>query len=399
MYKDFFLKTLKASLEGTQIKSDTLLSEAELRHIILLAENHKVLPLIFDAAYLSIPEGARDNIRAHAKLLVTRQVVVSQRFLSSYKALNSQGLYPIVVKGIVCRNLYPKPDLRCSSDEDLLIEPSQSKTYFDSMEKLGLVPSGAENDDHYQTSFISPSGLHIELHRSLFSNSSEIFEKYNRAFEGAYSRSISVLIGNTEVRTLSHTDHLLFLILHALKHFIAGGVGIRQICDISLYANASGKQIDWNYIYNKCSELGALDFAAAIFKIGNRHLTLDYTLAGIPQKWQESDVDEAPLLEDILSAGIYGSSQRARRHSSGITLDAATGKKSSLRNRLFPSAKSLSAQYRYVAKNPLLLPVAWSQRLIRYGREIDTKSNNTPIESIRLGNKRLLLLKKYNIIP
>lgn len=399
VYGECFLKILKTALEGAQVNPDFALTDTELREVLRLAEIHKVLPLIFDAAFTAIPQGDRENIRAHVKLLVSRQTLTTERFLASYKALNSQGLYPIVVKGIICRNIYPKPDLRCSSDEDLLIEPSQEKDYIGAMDKLGLVPLNDNNDTHYQSAYVSTSGIYIELHRSLFSDSSELFSKCNKSFEGAKSKSISVLIGDTEVRTLSHTDHLLFLILHALKHFISSGVGIRQVCDIALFANTFGNTVDWDYIYNKCSDLNALEFAAAILKIGSRYLTLDYTLAGIPKRWQELDPDEEPLLEDILCAGIYGSSHRARQHSSGITLDAATGKKNSLRNRLFPSAKSLSAQYSYVAKSPLLLPVAWSHRILRYSKEIDTKTNNTPLNSVKIGNKRLQLLKKYNIIP
>lgn len=399
VYGECFLKILKTALEGAQVNPDFILSDTELREVLLLAEIHKVLPLVFDAAFTTIPQGDRENIRAHVKLLVSRQTLTTERFLASYKALNSQGLYPIVIKGIICRNIYPKPDLRCSSDEDLLIEPSQEKDYISAMDKLGLVPLKDTDDEHYQSGYVSTSGLYIELHRSLFSDSSEIFSKCNKTFEGAKSRSISILIGDTEVRTLSHTDHLLFLILHALKHFISSGVGIRQVCDIALYANTFGKAIDWDYIYNKCSDLKALDFAAAILKIGNRHLTLDYTLANIPKRWQELNPDEEPLLEDILCAGIYGSSHRARQHSSRITLDAATGKKHSLKSRLFPSAKNLPSQYGYAQKNPVLLPVAWSQRLLRYSKEINAKTNNTPLNSMKIGNKRLQLLKKYNIIP
>ena len=42
-------------------------------------------------------------------------------FLSDEKELEHLGVQPLVMKGIVCRNLYPKPDLRPSGDEDLLI--------------------------------------------------------------------------------------------------------------------------------------------------------------------------------------------------------------------------------------------------------------------------------------
>lgn len=52
---------------------------------------------------------------------IFQQVSRTALFLSDEKELAQLGVQPLVMKGIVCRNLYPKPDLRPSGDEDLLI--------------------------------------------------------------------------------------------------------------------------------------------------------------------------------------------------------------------------------------------------------------------------------------
>ena len=49
----------------------------------------------------------------------------SMLFLMLFDKMRQNGLTPLIVKGIVCRDLYPNPDLRTSNDEDLYIPRDQ----------------------------------------------------------------------------------------------------------------------------------------------------------------------------------------------------------------------------------------------------------------------------------
>ena len=42
-----------------------------------------------------------------------------------FDKMRQNELTPLIVKGIVCRDLYPNPDLRTSNDEDLYIPRDQ----------------------------------------------------------------------------------------------------------------------------------------------------------------------------------------------------------------------------------------------------------------------------------
>ena len=57
----------------------------------------------------------RAFLRREAMLSVMAQVRAADAFTRRYAALEQAGLTPLVVKGAVCRGLYPKPDLRPSS--------------------------------------------------------------------------------------------------------------------------------------------------------------------------------------------------------------------------------------------------------------------------------------------
>lgn len=49
------------------------------------------------------------------------QTMRTNEFLELNKKLHAAGVRPLVVKGIICRNLYPQPDYRRFGDEDVLV--------------------------------------------------------------------------------------------------------------------------------------------------------------------------------------------------------------------------------------------------------------------------------------
>ena len=208
------------------------------------------------------------------------------------------------------------------------------------------------------------SPLYIELHKQLFAPGSEAYGHMNRFFERVHERAVTMDIQGHRVYTMDPTDHLFYLLCHALKHFLHSGFGIRQVCDISLFANAYGDRVDWLEILENCKAIRAEKFAAAVFRIGSNHLVFDPEKAACPSVWAEIEVDELPMLTDLLSGGLYGDSSMSRKHSSSITLDAVAAQKTGGKTKnawissVFPSAAKLEGRYSYLKKHPHLLPVA-----------------------------------------
>lgn len=67
-------------------------------------------------------------------------------------------------------------------------------------------------------------------------------------------------------------------------------------------------------------------------------------------------------------------------------------------NRL-PPARQLAGRYPYLKEKPYLLPVAWINRILKYGKETAGGSaDNNAAQSIKIGNGRVALLKEYGII-
>ena len=94
----------------------------------------------------------------------------------------------------------------------------------------------------------------------------------------------------------------------------------------------------------------------------------------------------------------------SRKHSSRLTLEAVsaqnrgeTGSHGLLKS-LFPTAQELEGRYPYLKDKPMLLPVAWTDRLVNYYLELAKSRANSPAESIRIGNERIDLLRQYEVL-
>ena len=402
-----FMQAVKASLQGQQVNWGADVTADQYAQLLELAQNHHILPMFFEATYrCPAATGIEpERLRACRRTViqsVTMQSIQTQSFMELNDYLRQRDIRPLVVKGIVCRSLYPQPDHRYSGDEDLLCPSHQLEACHAALLEYGMNPC-ANDLGAYEVPYRKQDGtLYIELHKTLFAGDSDIFGACNELFAAAFDRATEVTVDDQSVLTLCPTDHLLYLILHAFKHFLHSGFGIRQVCDIVLFSNHYGNQLDWDYLFKKCAAIRAEKFAAALFAIGQHHLNFDPASACYPESWRNIAVDETPLLEDLLRGGIYGASDRDRLHSSNMTLNAVSASKKGQRSAgvirtAFPSAKALSSRYPYLKRKPFLLPVAWISRFADYAKE-NAAGNGTTQNALKTGKDRIKLLKIYNII-
>ena len=404
-----FLQILNCALRGQAFKEEVAPTAEEIKALLTRAEEHKVLPLVFDTIYpckfLQVADKEfLSKCKQRSLDWVIRQLQQTNESLNLIEHLQQNGLDPIVMKGMVCRELYPKPYLRYSVDEDFLIQPEQIEQYHQLLLAEGMYADrpDANLKEEYELSYHKEkSPLYIELHKSPFPTNSGAFDRWNTFYYNAFENSVQVKIQDLQVRTLEPTEHLLFLILHAFKHFLFSGFGIRQVCDILVFAEKNGEVIDWKKVMQQCREVKANLFGAAIFNIGLKYLGFDAIKAHFPNSWENQNVDEEPLLTDILIGGLYGISQANRVHSSNITLNAVEGKKrhtlfGGILHSLFPPMDYMRNLYPYLKRLPFLLPLAWCSRIVQY--LYSRKGGSNAMDSVRIGKERLALLKKYEVI-
>ena len=389
----------------------------QLEELYKFSQNHKMVAAVFeqirrddicqkDKYQALMMEWKQEAIRS-TMLQIQREA----EFLRLYQELVDAGCKPLVVKGIACRYLYSKPDYRISSDEDLLIRRED----FEQCDRV-ILQAGYWRSD-LDTSVSIPqeityrhpkTGAVIELHLELFSKESGAYGHLNDEFSDVWEHVISFPVKGVKIWTLSWTDHLFYLICHALKHFLHGGFGIRQVCDMVMmieFAAAEGQRMQWDVLEEKLSRLHMDAFWSGLAEIGRVYLGFDWAKVAYPVKLQASYVGMEDLLEDLLDSGIYGGSTMARRHSANITLSAAqSGKRNtifSLLNSLFPELSYMKSRYPWVKRTPMLLPFAWMVRIVQYlgnRKNFDTLDTSDTKTSLEIGMERVELLRKYRII-
>ena len=127
----------------------------------------------------------------------------------------SEGLSPLVMKGVSVADFYAKPQLRTAGDIDFYFPPGEIRRAWDLLPERSTAPDGSRHG--------RVDGIDIDLH-----------ERY---FDLHVPQSSLPSPGTPEAM-------LLMLSSHILKHSIGTGVGLRQCCDMAMAYEALQDRYD-----------------------------------------------------------------------------------------------------------------------------------------------------------
>lgn len=401
-----FLSLLKSSLKNEKYDGEKIDFE-DLVYIYKMSEIHHVVPMIYNAAYnedffKECDANFQAMFKSSAFRYIFSQIQRTNHFLEVYKKLCEKNIKILVFKGIIFRNMYNNPDDRISSDEDILIK----KEDYEKVKEFFLSEGFEFIDKGEECAYFSKStGLCIEVSASLFSHESKAYGHLNKLFEDVFEKSIKINIDKIDILTLSHEQHLIYIVFHNMKHFLTGGFGIRQVADFSKYIETYGEYINWEKFWLDLKDLNYDTFALNLIEISLKYLGFNDDKITYPDNITSFDelknsqkyyINSESLINDILDAGVFGASTMDRKHTALMTLDAVEDKKKSNRLKaVFPNVNYLKDNYTYLQKYPILLPVAWGQRILSYLKKNKTSSY---INTMELGKQRIELLKEYKII-
>lgn len=388
-------------------KNQPLTGSVDWGTVLSYARFHKVLPLVLEGVSgypecLSCP--SYNEYLSQATHSTVEQAQKTACFLGIYKKLTEKNVYPIVLKGLVCRLLYGELcDHRSSGDEDILIRYEDYEKIHNVLGESGFKADFENITEAQAQSFRevlytkADSPLRIEVHFNAVGNETDGLTRMNNWFNTDNVACRDICVGGVNIRTLDHTEHFLYLICHALKHFTFCGLGIRQITDILLYAKAYGKEFDKALIIAKLKEFEAFDLCSDFFHLGNEYLGFEFKLDTQP-------ICVDLLIEDLAQSGIYGNSSIARRISSQILTSAMGNKNSSkskakiLTDTVFVGRRRLINNCPELEENPRLVLKENCKRLYKYIRLNKENKTNFTVRGIELSKKRMVLLRKYKLL-
>lgn len=397
-----FFNILSSALSDKPL---SLNAPVEYGKILEIAVSHQIMPLVFeklceDAAFKQTPLYAKSKMQVMLKVM--GQTQRTEIFLDLYKKLNKQGIYPIVMKGILCRELYGKyADHRPSSDEDILVLPGDFHKICEFFKSEGyksnMNPDEVDLNELQAISFFHKNGGHFEIHVNPIGKENELSALMDSYFHDAFADSIYEEIKGVQIRSMSYTNHFLFLIFHAYRHFIGSGFGVRQVIDILLYEQAYEDKIDWLYIKSALKKTNSQSFFADLASIGNKYFGFNLAV-------HEKECCPDELLFDLMGNGVFGNDTNAKIMAGTMTSMAVkNSEESNMKNgsvikSIFPSKKYMLRDNPKLSKKPWLLPVAWIKRWERFIKRNKSNGGNLAKESMEIGNRRIALLKKYGAV-
>lgn len=317
---------------------------------LFLARSHGLTGMLYHALpnvpTICQPEPAvRDQLKKLAYTSAIRDALQDRELAELNQMFGERAIPFLLLKGFEVKKLYPKPEMRHMSDTDILINPEQAEAVRKCVESLGYCTERFDNGD--TDVYRSPSGLCYEVHRSL---AQEGFNPVSYRFLGElYSLAERISETNPMLR-LSYEAHYAYILCHFVKHFLNGGIGVRQVMDIHLCRTKW--QMDEKKLMQLLRELELAEFAASVEALGaywfGNGATTEVT---------------AELGEYILASGAFGSEE----HKVANRMLKEEKKQSKMMyffSRVFPPYNTMCFYYPVLKKGRILLPAFWLWRII-----------------------------------
>lgn len=240
------LSLLRTALWGVPACCDT----PDWSAIAGLAERQTVTGLLYDAIQ-SLPSSQQPDGGIMRMLhLITVRIAQSHQLLNSRLArmsslLKADGIRTVLLKGQGAAQNYPDPLRRCCGDIDLYVgEPDYARACR-WLNNSGLLDdTAAESIQHLHFDY---QGAHVELHRiagvMFNSHRNRLFRQWiDTMLKGDTCRTVR--IGDADILLPPVQFDALYIFYHGYKHFLTGGVGLRQLCDWVMYLHRFRSEID-----------------------------------------------------------------------------------------------------------------------------------------------------------
>ena len=307
---------------------------------------------------------------------------------------NENNVPVIVLKGLVIRDLYPRPELRTMCDADILVHKEDLDRVRELLISIGYTET--ESSDVHLNFF--RGSTHIEVHWII--TKEHYFNEIPKLEEEIWENAVEVNVGNSKALSMGNEDLAMHLCLHMAAHLIDRGFGIRQVCDLVLFVEQRGNDTNWEEFLQKVRLCGIETFSKTIFALSKELFNME-----IPTELQceiDKNVINA-LADDIFSSGVHGKRDMASLFAKELAYDG-NNKNDSVINKymsfLFPQVDQMSEKYDYAKKNKLLTPIAWGHHLCAgvFNKDYSVKDKvKFATSSVSISQKRNNLIKDLEL--
>lgn len=271
---------------------------------------------------------------------------------------NDMKIHHIFMKGSHLKSFYPASYMRIMSDIDVLVTEDDLPAIH---AKFMLQGYKKTHDSYAHKVYETTGGIFVEVHPNLV-------HKTNSKYQGFFSKcweSTTVTSGYSNI--LEPTFELVYLLEHARKHFYSSGFGIRTLLDIGLFFQHNQSTINIQLLHMYLEETSLTLFALNMLQLSNNLFHLDLRSEFL----SESKIDSAfldKILKYIVISGVHGYGKDFNQTLPRMVMTKRR-KKSKIHlilSILFPKLIIMKQQYAFVKKIPILYPIGWFLRIIRF---------------------------------
>ena len=348
---------------------------------IALADEQSVLTLVYCALkacpQLNCPPCVREEVARKAKSAILGQFIRNQQSVDLLGIAARRGLQPLILKGMGIANAYAVPESRLSADVDIYIDAGREKEMQGFLREQGFTVWPREKDFHHAVCFHPQLGV-WELHSKLFSRHAQ--SVWLNGIELGKSISLKPFFVQSPwggFFTLAPTDHMIYLALHFLNHFVNSGVSLKMCLDFIALLEKSPAQIDVTRVeqaIRRCRGDGLIQCVFGLMKaaaVPTRIALFSHEGEGLHAL--------GAFIRDMESGGTMGHKEElprrlARNRDTCARIVADKGKAAYLcyrikyfagktREYVFPSYASLAVQSPILSRHPLILPLSYARWL------------------------------------
>ena len=416
------MRTLIRLVSAGARKEDVSGLSVDWNTVLPLAVEQQVVPLVACALLyspgLECPDQLREYLLNVMRVESSTNLIRRQRIMHLLQEMKIAGVAAKVIKGYAVSGCYTHPECRGSVDTDLLVDVSQEKAAIDLLEAKDFRVSIRGATSHHSVCQHKKYGM-LELHVALYA---ELVRKIwfgNVTEEELIQEAfVEVTDENGTFVTLGHTDHLIFLTLHMIKHFILEGLTLRMMLDLALFYSKNKASIDTVRYWEVMEKLHYDQLISCVLWNMISHGGFDQSdFLGLVSNMP---AQQSAILEDLLQGGYLGVKEKELRHKSGMqynrqmllkeksqwqyALFMVLWKLRSGLNAMFPSVHKLYKKYPCAEKNKLLLPFAWIYHVVSF--PIKNRHKIAPGRDIQLDvsmadnavQKRMELFRKLGML-
>lgn len=307
---EVFFTLLRSGIWGFTAVLPRKLTEKEWDEVHAISIEQTVAGIIIDAIG-RLPEDYKPRAELRLKWIMQLRTIEKQnRHMNAVlneldEEFKLQKIKYYLLKGQGLAQNYPTPSYRTCGDIDLFFMPNYFEKAINFFTDQGYIIDDDSEESHASINY---KGVEIELHK----NSAKFFTK---SIQSEYNRTTTEIIekesetythiNGGEIRVLPPVANALQLLSHMLRHIIFSGLGLRQICDWTLFVKKYHNCLNNKIFISSLKELKLLNIYRAITIIATEILGLskEYSLC---QTTEQDRKNAKKILDIVLKYGNFG---------------------------------------------------------------------------------------------